>query len=390
MAKRLKHRMFRADYSREAAAAAGTELLVMDQGPFLKKALSLCKRLRKELDKKQALLTAFEEVDRAAYERWLFSSYGTKLTEVRELQEELSAYQFILHHLSQCVYRAIEEVPKLYQELFRLKKKGALYTYVPPEPEETGEAEADDEPFGHDEGAWDEDYDDDLRAYFDDMFGAGHSGGDWAQDDVSGVNARKSADEIRLKACYRKLAKRLHPDHSELEGPVREKRWHEIQAAYQNQDLEGLLRVEAVCDMDEEGLSVKLGLARLRDLAAYHKSHLIPIRNALRTAKKDVAFGFAECGPTAALEREIAGDLKYNQISLKTAIADLDRSAKLIRNEVEEHLREAAIAAARAACDEREKMSSSGAGESRSCATRRKQTRKSQSSDDGMEQMSFF
>lgn len=388
MAKRSQHRIFRAGPSC-AAAVASTALLVVDQGPFLKKALSLCKRLRKELDKKQALLTAFEEEDRAAYERWLYSNFGAKLTEVRDLQEELSAYRFILHHLSQCMYRAIEEVPKLYQELLQLKKKGALYTYVPPEAEAASEEEADDEPFGRDEDAWGEDSDDDMRAHFDDMFGDAYSRG--AEEDIaSGEATRKSADEIRLKACYRKLAKRLHPDHSELEGPIREKRWHEIQAAYQNQDLEGLLRVEAVCDMDEEGLSVKLGLARLRDLAAYHKSHLIPIRNALRMAKKDVAFGFAQSGPTAALEREIAGDLKYDQISLKTAVADLARSAKLIRNEVEEHLRETALAAVRRARREESRQKQPAKPSERSNAARSAPTREAKPSGGTMEQMSFF
>jgi hypothetical protein len=348
MSKRSKSYKCYASSMPAGADVSCTELLLVDQAPFLKKALSTCKRLRKELDKKQALLAAFEEEDLAAYERWLNRTHGVALTQVRELREELSAYQFILHHLSHCVYRAIEEVPDLYQELFQLKKKGALYSYVPPqaEPAESEGEDWEDGPFGRDEEAWEDEVDDDMRAYFDEMFGDDAS----AQNGAARMDtATKAANDARLKSCYRKLAKRLHPDHSNLEGPVREKRWHEIQAAYHENDLEGLLRVEAVCDMDEEGLSVKLGLARLRDLAAYQKSHLIPIRGALRAAKQHIAFGFVEHGPSATVERKIAGDLKYEQIDLKATVAELAQTAKGIRNEVLEHLREAEVRAAREA-----------------------------------------
>jgi hypothetical protein len=213
------------------------------------------------------------------------------------------------------------------------------------------EADEDDEwgdPFdGDDDEDWDE-QDDDMRAFFDRMFGGGSARGR-ASSEVRAESARKAANDARLKTCYRQLAKRLHPDHSALEETIREKRWHEIQEAYHNNDLEGLLRVEAICDMDEEGLSIKLGLARLRDLAAYHKSHLIPIRNSLRAAKQDIAFGFSKKGLTPKVERQIAGDLKYESIGLKAAVSDLAREAKEIRNEVEAHIRESEVKAARAA-----------------------------------------
>ncbi|MDQ8206021.1 J domain-containing protein [Coraliomargarita sp. SDUM461003] len=333
-----------------------TELLVVDQAPFLKKALSTCRRLRKELDKKQGLLAHFEDEDRAAFQRWLNSTHGATLTQVRELRDEVSAYQFILHHLSHCAYHSFEDVPKLYQELFQLKKKGMLYSYVPPEVEDS--VESDD---ANDEGddAWgdvfedeeDEDWTDAdrMRDFFDRAFGDGRAGSGYGEEELRAASARKAANDARLKSCYRQLAKRLHPDHSELEESVREKRWHEIQEAYHNSDLEGLLRVEAVCDMDEEGLSVKLGLARLRDLAAYQKAHLLPIREALRAAKKDIAFGFSQRGPSPEVEYEIAGGLKFERIDLKAAVADLARAAKSIRNEVEAELKASEIRTAKAA-----------------------------------------
>jgi hypothetical protein len=369
-----------------------TELLVVDQAPFLNKALSTCRRLRKELDKKQALLAAFEEEDRAAFQRWLNSTHGAMLTQVRELREEVSAYQFILHHLSHCAYYAFEDVPKLYQELFQLKQKGMLYSYVPPQSEQEVEDDEDEDdewgdPFEDDEDEdWDDEDDEDMRAFFDRMFGGGRSGKGDSTKERKAESARKAANDARLKSCYRQLAKRLHPDHSELEEVVREKRWHEIQEAYHNNDLEGLLRVEAVCDMDEEGLSVKLGLARLRDLAAYQKSHLTPIRNALRAAKKDIAFGFSKTGPSAKVERDIAGDLKFESIDLKATVADLALAAKSIRNEVEAEIRASEIRAAREA--HRQERMQSMQPKPRHGA--KKTTKSSKAAEVDAEQMTFF
>ena len=339
-----------------------TALMVVDQAPFLKKALSTCKRLRKELHKKQALLRDFEEADRSAYQQWLNGTHGRKLTQIRELREESAAYDFILQHLSHCAYWDYEAVPALFEQLFELKKKGTLYSYVPPkhsnpfgfedDPEDDDEEDWDDD--DDDEEDWDDDDDDDddddedMREFFDRMFGGGGASSDSDEGMPQSKSAHKAVSDARLKTCYRTLAKRLHPDHSELEESIREKRWHEIQEAYQQGNLEGLLRVEAICDMDETGLSAELGLARLRDLAAYHKSHLIPIRNALRAAKQDIAFGFFKNGPSAKVKRDVAEDLKYERMNVKDMLGHLKRSATSIRDEVVAQIRESKAAHERA------------------------------------------
>ena len=316
--------------------------MVVDQAPFLKKALSTCKRLRKELHKKQALLSDFEETDRSAFQQWFNGTHGKTLTQIRELRDEAAAYQFIVHHLSECAYWDCEAVPELFDELFELKKKGTLHSYVPPQQPDAfgfGDDPDDDEEEDDDFDEEDDDFDDEeVRKFFDRMFGGGGASGDSHEGMPQSQSAQKAASDARLKTCYRTLAKRLHPDHSELEESIREKRWHEIQEAYQQGDLEALLRVEAICDMDDTGLSAALGLARLRDLAAYHKSHLIPIRRALREAKQDIAFGFFKNGPSAQVKRDVAEDLKYERMEVKDMLGHLKRSATFIRDEVVEQI----------------------------------------------------
>jgi hypothetical protein len=325
--------------------------LVVDQAPFLKKALSTCKRLRNELHKKQALLRDFEEQDRSAYWQWFNRTHGKTLTQIREFREESNAYQFILHHLSNCAYYDYKAVPELYKTLFELKKQGTLYSYEPPkspdpfgfyeDDEDEDDEDWDDEDWDdEDDEDWDDEDEDDFRSFFDRVFGDDGAFEDSDESQGRASGARKATEDARLKTCYRNLAKRLHPDRSELEESVREKRWHEIQEAYQAGDIEALLRVEAICDMDETGLRVELGLARLRDLAAYHKSHLIPIRNALRAAKQDIAFGFSKKGPSDKLKREVASDLKYERMDVKEMLVEMQEAAVSIRDLAVEQLRE--------------------------------------------------
>ena len=337
-----------------------TALLVVDQEPFLKKALSACKRLRKELHKKQALLNDFEEHDRSAFQQWMNRTQGKTLTQIREMREETNAFQFILHHLSHCAYHNYDAVPELFEELFERKEKGTLFDYVPPkQPNPFGFGDEDDEDEDDDEedegddddddwGDDDDDDDDDMREFFDRMFGGGGSGNRDSEEPRIPSAQKAANDDARLKTCYRNLAKRLHPDHSELEESIREKRWHEIQEAYQNSDLEALVRVEAICDMDDTGLSAELGLARLRDLAAYHQSHLKPIRDALRAAKQDIAFGFSAKGPSEKVKRDVTADLKNERQGVKEMLAHMKRSATGIRDEVVGRQRAHAAAVERA------------------------------------------
>lgn len=333
-----------------------TALLVVDQVPILKKALSTCRRLRKELHKKQALLNDFEEHDRNAFQQWLNRTHGQKLTQIRELRDEGSVWNFILQHLSRCAYLDFEAVPELFKELLERKEKGTLFEYVPPkQPHPFGFDDDEDDDEWDDEDEWDDDddewgdddEDDDMREFFDRMFGGGDSRGA-RREQSEAMRREKAAKDSRLKTCYRNLAKRLHPDHSELEESIREKRWHEIQEAYHNDDLEGLERVEAICDMDDTGLSAELGLARLRDLAAYHQSHLKPIRQALREAKQDIAFGFSAKGPSDKVKRDVADDLKEERLDVKAMVADMQRSANAIHGEVLAQLRANEAAAERA------------------------------------------
>lgn len=316
-----------------------TALVVVDQEPFLKKALSRCKRLRNELNKKQKLLSQYEDSDRVAFHQWLSRTFGAKLSKVRELTETLHQYDFIVYQLEHCSFFCRDKLPEVHKELFERKKDGTLFQFVLPmdkKPSDADEDDDDNDEWEDEEEEWEDDDEWEMEDSFEEFFRSkgGHSDSEESHYfDPGNPHARKSinaTNHIRLKKCYRSLAKRLHPDHSTLDESIREKRWHEIQDAYQSNDLEALLRVEAICDMDGADLSISLGLARLTDLAHYHQSHLQPIRHELSRAKQDIAFGFTQSGPTAKIHNEMKFELNYKSRNLESEIAEMQKIADFI------------------------------------------------------------
>lgn len=319
-----------------------TALILVDQKPFLKKALSKCKRLRNELNKKQKLLSEYEDNDLVAFQQWLSRTFGAKLSKLRTLKETLAEYDYILFNLSNCSIFCPDKLHEIHKELFERKENGTLYQFVPPVA--TGNPDYDDDEYWDDQ-EWDDDdkdeeWDDETaEAIFDEIFGSGEQESnskneyDFSKAFEPPRKSMSASEESSLKKCYRTLAKRLHPDHSTLEESIREKRWHEIQEAYQNNDLEALMRIEAICDLDGTNLSIEIGLARLTDIANYHQSHIKPIRHALSQAKRDIAFGFAESGPT----KEITDEMKFE---FDASIQTLESHLKSMQLSIDDLLQE--------------------------------------------------
>jgi len=305
-------------------------LLVIDQKPILKKALAQCRRLRTELNKKQARLREFEEEEMAAYQRWYSAEFGARLTELRELRESLQDHEFVADQMGWCEMCRPDKLAEVFEELMQRLEAGTLHAFEPPPPDHPEEDEEDDEDIFDDDDDDDdifgldddkdifEDMEEAFKAAFDSFFGFSDDDEATGEDEHGrrehglkhrGHKKPQSPEAAAIKTLYRTLAKRLHPDHSDLEELLRERRWHELQKAYDEQDLAALQRIEAVCDMEDAGgLSIKLGLARLRDLAAYQRSHVQPIRDALRQAKRHPAFNFAKTD-TGILREEIKFDL---------------------------------------------------------------------------------
>ena len=327
-----------------ARSRASLGLIEIDQRPFLNQAATTCRRLRTELANKQQKLREFEEEAMAEFDQWMSQKHGAELTRIREMRQEFDEWQFILAQVEALEFDYPEAMAEELEDMLKRRENGTLADYVPlafrgREDDESGDEEDEEEDdYNYDEEDYDEEDEDDFedmddfdRAFheaFENFFGGSHGSG----------SGRMTNDEtIRLKATYRILAKQLHPDLSDLPDDQREKRWHELQEAYQQNDLAGMQRIEAVCDMDRTGISAKLGLARLADLIDYHKSHLGPLRQALRNAKKHPAFPHPK-KKRDQIRREVSMEIRESVVRFEAEINEIREVIDEIANCDEEPL----------------------------------------------------
>jgi archaellum component FlaC len=315
--------------------ASSLTLIEIDQQPFLKKAASACRRLRTELANKQEQLRKFEEEAVAEFDQWLNRTHGAELTRIRELRREIEEWEFIFAQLRALEWTHPEALEEEFEDLLKRRENGTLPDYVPLRfrrgsdgEDHSGDGDSEEDVDDMDDF---EDFDEAFEAEFEKFFeNMGGGFGDFDAFGSGGRGERESGDDaiVRLKATYRLLAKRLHPDLSDLPADQREKRWHELQEAYQQSDIEGMQRIEAVCDMDRTGITTKLGLARLSDLIDYHQSHLGPLRQAIREAKRHPAFPHPK-KKREQIRQEVSCEIRES-------VEGLEEDAREIREFVEE------------------------------------------------------
>lgn len=330
--------------SKSSPRIPGT-LIVVDQKPFLKKALARCQRIRRDLAKRNEALAEFNESDLPAFQSWMAATFGAQLTQLREDHDAITRLEGWLYEVD----FALDVVGVPENEVYEyVRKHREDPDYWDPryddDPEDIEEA------IKEEEAAFEE-MEDDERAMFEDFFKG-------LAEDVFGMDAEelekdpgfpgwspgagkrtpdpgaaRKRETSELKQLYRRLARRLHPDVSRTESEVSKKRWEQLQTAYAAGDLEKLRALEAVCDADETGLSVKLGLATLNSWARYHNRLLKPLQAAMRDAKKHPAWGFRAI-TKKKLERfkkEARADLDYDCEVVRSRRAQLENALDYYR-----------------------------------------------------------
>lgn len=302
------------------------ELLVVDQKPFLKKALARCQRIRRELAGKQQLLTRFEDSDQSAYRSWLAVEFGALLTDLRGHSDAIGIAEEWLGQIEMAREWMGVQPEHVYEYVRRHREDPEYWDpRYDPDPnvrQDFAEDEEDD-----DEGEDEECGYDDMDAFFDEILN-GMKGAFWDDDgDAEPAGAKRSAkggdrrDGARsgdpadeAKQLYRRLARRLHPDVCQSANAVTARRWEQLQSAREAGDLDKLRALEAICDADESGLSIQLGLAHLNIWADYHHTLLRPLQARVREVKKDPAWGFSALGESerARLNKELSRQLKHD------------------------------------------------------------------------------
>jgi len=137
------------------------------------------------------------------------------------------------------------------------------------------------------------------------------------KEDVLGRKSSKSSKngnpvskEDQIKAIYRTLVRKLHPDYQTETSPHLEELWHEVQEAYKSNDLERLETILAISNIQTGDFSEEISVSQILNVQAEYKNQLKSIRAQIRKAKKRVEWGFSKVTNTQLLSKKIKSELK--------------------------------------------------------------------------------
>jgi curved DNA-binding protein CbpA len=346
-----------------------------------------CKALYQKLEASRGVLALHEAKSVPEYQKWLYSSFGQQLTQVRELQARADELQQLAEAVqAQSLFTGVPEW-KAYQSILGLRARAEAAYGAGGRSEEThsssrqaqAEAEEAERAFKKAE----EEYQDALfRSIFESHFGTkkawrsrhqsyeeafqefkeeilkrderserkrqkkkqrAEKKMDSEEDSRQPRGNRESSPgthpgrivedskitakdlQTQLREQYRTLARKLHPDLNPGLEPKMVELWHQVQAAYEAKDLSRLETLVALSEMHDQSWEKIDRISTLRKLFAELKSALKQLEKRVRMAKGDPAWNF----------HERMNDLE----ELRSLRADIAKELKLqereVRNEVD-------------------------------------------------------
>jgi len=308
-------------------------LILIDEKPIRRRAINKCTYILKQFDSVMHDLDRFDRIDGPAFRQWMHASFGRQLTDLRELQEEVHHIADLLDHIE---YLHLWKNMSYYKAYVLAKEmRDHPERYSGPQEESEREAPEQEEPEQEDPEQEDEFDDPDSQALSEeellDLFqvmigGAAELAGlhpdsaeyqtlyvmfrafmasDHDEDDDEDLyedifgdedneTGGETVSEERLKAIYRFLAKKLHPDNRGSANASLDELWYRVQDAYQRGDLEELQILQAGYEVRNTKGFAGLPISRILAVHEDHKEQLRLLRHRHRELKTDIAWCFTD------------------------------------------------------------------------------------------------
>jgi hypothetical protein len=323
-------------------------IVVIEQEALRETAGAACTDAKARLERARRQWHHFERKDKPAFVRWRAREFGALLSKAREVEEQIHSAQALVHEVEMEMRRGFQDAHTAYQRvMFRRENPSAATPDEEAEgPREEREAAGKLSDFEKESlfQEWvkrslgtnpdkmdDEAYSTSFEAFKSHMFRG-------APEEPRPQNVRKPSpqrpaveaeeeeteeDEIkdaRVKALYRILVRRLHPDLREDASTSVSSLWHEVQEAYAASDVAHLEILLALVDIESNSMGAQTSVGQMRAILAEFERAIRALEKSLREAEGEDAWNFAQSGPDADLrlrvERQLTSELAARSLRL--------------------------------------------------------------------------
>jgi len=289
----------------------------------------------------------FERKDKPAFVRWRAREFGTLLSKAREVETQIRDAQTLVHEVEMEMRRGFQDAHSAYQRvMFRRENP----TAGPDDEDAAGPREGNSEAgklsdfeketlfqewvkrsLGTNPDKMDDEaYLTTFEAFKSHMFRgapeeprARNVQRRTAQKRIEIEEEEEEAEEARdarVKALYRILVRRLHPDLRDDASVGVSALWHEVQEAYAAGDVAHLEILLALIDIESNGTGAQTSVSQMRATLAELERATRALEKSLLEAEGEDAWDFAQSGPNGDLrlrvERQLKSDLAQRSLRL--------------------------------------------------------------------------
>jgi len=308
-------------------------LVPISDAGIRKKEQNLYNRRCRDIEQSTVQLKSFTEVDAPAYRAWLDLEFGPMIEECHIASRKIMELELTIESVNYCVAMRNVSRREAYREVKKAMDAGedpCAWVREEMDDEEVDESEDD---------IFDETVKNFFRMFMDDDEDEWDDFSKYSTDGESKRRPKKDKQEHRpisvaenlLKATYRKIVARLHPDRNPNPTPRETEIWHQAQAAYADEDLqrlESLLKAidsNSAASFDFKKMPVGEIIALRKDV----ERRLRAIKKSLTEVRRDPAWEFKKMQGNprkiASHRREIQGSLQHDLDVMSRAQQQLHR-----------------------------------------------------------------
>jgi hypothetical protein len=311
----------------------------IEQESLRETAAGQCTKAKARLERARLRWHHFERKDKPAFVRWRAREFGALLSKAREVETQIRDAQTLVHEVEMEMRRGFQDAHRAYQRVMFRRENPSAAT----DDEETEGSHQEREAPGklsdfekeslfqewvkrslgtNPDKMDDEAYSTSFEAFKSHMFRGAPE--EPRERNVQRARAQKrteieeeeeaaeeeEAKDARVKALYRVLVRRLHPDLRDDASTEVSGLWHEVQEAYAAGDVAHLEILLALIDIESNGTGAQTSVSQMRATLAELERATRALEKSLLEAEGEEAWDFAQSGPNEDLRRRLDRQLK--------------------------------------------------------------------------------